>query len=54
MVRILPALAGAIVVGTAAMMKRSKSTVKKGAKKASTATKAARSKITRKRAARKR
>jgi hypothetical protein len=50
MLRLFPAIVGALAVGAAAMMKRPKST----AKKAMTAAKAARSKITRKRAARKR
>ena len=54
MAKLIPAIAGALAVGAATLMKRSKSTVKKAARKAKTPAKSARAKITTKRAARKR
>jgi len=54
MARLLPAIAGALAIGAATIMKRSQSQVKKAARKGSHAAKAARAKVTRKRAARKR
>ena len=50
MSKILPAIAGALAVGAAAVMKRSKSTAKKPVRKGKRAATAARSKITKKRA----
>ena len=50
MAKLLPAIAGALIVGAASMMKRPKATLKKAAKRAKTAASAARTKITKKRA----
>ena len=52
MTKILPAIAGALAVGAAAVMKRSKSTARKAVRKGKKAPAAARSKITKKRASR--
>jgi hypothetical protein len=50
MSKLLPAIAGVVVIGAASMMKRTKSAAKKAVTKGKTAATAARSKITKKRA----